>query len=135
MNGSWIALFVLVLMGCDSLPTDAGGDGAGIMGRWSWMSTSGGIAGTTTSPVNGNVHVLTITPDSGFIESRNDTTTFSDRFTARYVTVDGSVQRFLLIDFIASKRFSLFVVKADEDSLVLSDMLMDGYTSIYRRKR
>ena len=128
-----IVFFSVLLISCESNPTNENKISSGIAGDWLWKNTSGGFAGTTTTPINGNVHILKITSDSNFVELRNDTTTFTDKFTTRHNTFDDSSQSYLLIDFSTSRRFNLFVTKETTDSLVLSDMMMDGYISVYTR--
>jgi len=128
-----IVFFSVLLIGCESNPTNEGKINSSIIGDWLWKSTSGGFAGTTTTPTNGNVHILKITIDSNFIEIRNDTITFTDKFSTRQYVFDDSLQSYLLIDFATSRRFNLFVTKLTTDSLILSDMLIDGYSSLYTR--
>ncbi len=133
LNGILVVLFGALLIGCNSNPTNEGNISSDIIGNWQWKSTTGGIGGTTTTPTGDNVYVLRITSDSNYIELRNDTTTFTDKFTTYQFNISDSSQSHLVIDFINSRRFSLLVIKVTTDSLILSDMITDGFTSVYTR--
>ncbi len=119
---------------CKSNPASEEKTNSGIVGTWLWKSTSGGIHGNTTTPTGNDVYELRITNDSNFTELKNDTITFTDKITTYQGRLYDSTQTRLVIDFINSKRFSLFVMNVPADSLILSDLIMDGYTSIYKKR-
>jgi hypothetical protein len=100
------------------------------IGTWLLKQKTGGIGGGTIYPGN-DVYVLRITDEQAFVESRNDTITFSDRF----ITYVDATHRSQVIDFINSRRFSVIVSQASTDSLVLWDGFIDGYFSFYTRMR
>jgi hypothetical protein len=99
----------------------------GITGLWLLKNISGGIGGGTIYPSGTNL--LRITSDNNFIQSRNDTVTFSDNFT---ISVDSSSQR-QTIKFVNSQRISQIIFKVTSDTLALSDAMWDGYMSLYTR--
>ena len=133
VNAFVIILFSVLAVACKTNPTNGGkpDNNNDIYGNWLWKSSTGGIGGTTTFPTGNNKYTLQITVDSNFIESRNDTITFNDKFTLYYV--DAVPHPILVLDFINSKRFSLAVNVVSSDSLILSDTFIDGYTSVYTR--
>lgn len=102
-----------------------------LVGTWLLKQQTGGFAGQTYYPPEGTTFLLQVTDDNRFVESRNDTVTFSDRFI---VHID-SVENVQLIDFIDSKRTSVFVQKVTSDSLTLWDGMMDGFFSFYIREK
>lgn len=120
--------FLLFVVTCKENSTQAPND-SGLVGTWLWKQTTGGIGGWTTFPPGNNKYLLRITKDNNFIESRNDTITFSDNF----VTYIDSTYKKQVIDFINSKRFSMVIERISSDSLSLWDGFIDGYFSFYTR--
>ncbi|MFA6455650.1 MAG: hypothetical protein WCW40_02420 [Bacteroidota bacterium] len=130
-----ILLLSVLLLCCDESTSHGGMVNSGLEGSWLWKQSTGGIGGTTTIPAAGNVHVLRITSDSTFVETKNDTILFTDTFTTHLNSAGDSTKKQLVIDFLNSKRFSLLVEIVTNDSLILSDMIVDGYSSFYTRIR
>ena len=131
MKNSYRYIFLGLLLfaiACKESSTQAPSEN-GLVGTWLWKQTTGGISGSTTFPSGNNKYLLQITKDNLFIESRNDTITFSDNFT----TYIDSTYKSQIIDFVNSKRFSMIVEKVSSDSLSLWDGFIDGYFSFYTR--
>jgi len=120
--------FLLFAISCEENSTQAPNDN-GLVGNWQWKQTTGGIGGWTTLPSGNNKYLLQITKYNNFIESRNDTITFSDNFVLYF----DSTYNKQVIDFINSKRFSMVVEKVTSDSLSLWDGFIDGYFYFYTR--
>jgi hypothetical protein len=123
-------LFSLLLLtiACKENSTQAANQ-SGLVGKWLWKQTTGGIAPRTFYPAGNNIYLLQITKDNNFIESRNDTVTFSDYFII-YIDTTYKEQ---IIDFTNSNRNNIEVNKVSSDSLTLWDGMFDGYFSFYTR--
>ena len=125
---SLLALLLLVVA-CKESPTGTP-NGNSLVGNWSLTQKTGGIGGSTTYP-GSDIYILHITNENGFVESRNDTITFSDRF----ITYIDTTYESQVIDFVNSRRSSMVVSKVSSDSLSLWDGFIDGYFSFYTRVR
>ncbi len=120
--------FLFFVISCKDNSIQAPPDN-GLAGAWLWKQTTGGIGGWTSIPSGNNIYLLQITKNNNFIESRNDTITFTDTFSTYF----DSTYKKQVIDFTNSKRFNLVIEKVSADSLSLWDGYIDGYFYFYTR--
>lgn len=119
---------LLLIIACKENSTQATNQ-SDLVGTWLWKQTTGGIAPRTFYPTGNNIYLLQITKDNNFIESHNDTVTFSDYF----ITYIDTTYREQIIDFTNSNRHNIVVKMVSSDSLSLWDGMIDGYFSFYTR--
>ena len=125
---SFIFILSLFYFACkDNISNTSNGNV--LVGIWQLKQQSGGFIGQTIYFSDTPKYLLQISIDNKYIETRNDTITFSDSFT----TYNDSTYKKQVIDFVNSKRFRMIVEQVTPDSLILWDGLMDGYTSFYIR--
>ena len=101
---------------------------------WNWVKSTGGIAGTTTTPAStGNNIVLRINDDLTYSYTINGTVTSSGTYIreSKNCIHDGRTK--MLIDF--SNDQDLLVEQYDNGELSLSDEAADGFISVYKRNQ
>jgi len=105
-----------------------------LIGKWSWLSSSGGIAGTTYTPENtGDNIVIEFTPDSVFRRYLNDSLVMESKFSIQsFESITDHESTPMLVFDPGYMRQSFEFVSPNE--LVLLDEVYDGFVSHYRRK-
>ena len=126
--------FLILSMGCSkNKPGCDPGKMNTITGTWKLVVSSGGIAGQTIYPPVGSNYTLTLNSDSTYqrhINGLNDTGTF----TVIQVKSEPNWNSVLGPGIVFSKGPSWpMLYHLGMDSLVLSDYISDGYTSVYLR--
>ncbi len=104
-----------------------------LIGKWNWLSSSGGIAGTTYTPEStGDVVVIEFTPDSVFRRYLNDSLIIESTFSIRSSEsiYDHNPTQILVFDPDYVRQSFQF---ESPDELVLLDEVYDGFVSRYRR--
>lgn len=131
----FVALFIICLVviaaGCEENAAGNGPLEPDLYGSWDLKLRSGGIAGRIIYPDGINSYSVKILLENTYVESRNDTVVFTAAFVVRY---DSTYQR-NIIDFTDSRWFSLVIEHVTQDSLIVSDGFIDGYASVYLRKK
>lgn len=103
-----------------------------LVGKWNWISSSGGIAGTTYTPGStGETIVLEFTSDSVYKQYRNDLLIVNCEFS---IIQAESIYNHKITDMIdcdgSLRRSFSFTASGD---LILADEAYDGFTSQYER--
>ena len=103
-----------------------------LAGEWRWVSSTGGIAGTTITPTSaGYERKLVLT--SYFKFSRYKSAVLEKSGTYE-ITKAKSIYRTELVDFIKfSDGTSLVTMSQPADELSLADNTYDGFNVIYQR--
>ena len=104
-----------------------------LIGTWSWVSSSGGITGTTTTPASTGKNIdLKFTSDGKYFYYTNGIVTSEGtyKFSTQKSIVDGTYKK--SIDFSTSGE--MVIEKIDNTNLYLSDNYYDGFGSIYIKK-
>jgi hypothetical protein len=126
--------FLILSIGCSKNNHSCDPARMGTMtGKWKLTVSTGGFAGQTIYPPIGSDYTLTLNSDSTYqrhINGLNDTGTF----TIIPKNSDPASNSIPGPAIVFSKNPSLPVTYyLGMDSLVLSDNISDGYTSVYRR--
>lgn len=103
-----------------------------LVGKWNWISSSGGIAGTTYTPENtGDTIILEFTSDSVYKQYRNDSLIVNCEFSIIQAEsiYDHEITEMIDCDGYLRRSFS-FTTSGD---LILADEAYDGFTSQYER--
>lgn len=105
-----------------------------IYGKWNWVQSSGGIAGTTITPKSeGYVGTLEITNDNTFSTYHNSILQFHDSFTLSKDT-SKNTNYAGFVTFKTNGTTNL-VKRATRDTLIIGDDFADGFTALYVRKK
>lgn len=101
-------------------------------GEWRWVSSTGGIAGTTITPTSaGYERKLILTSDFKF--SRYKSTVLEKSGTYE-ITKAKSIYKTELVDFIKFSDGTSFVIMSQPaDELSLAENIYDGFSDIYQR--
>jgi hypothetical protein len=123
----FIALIIFIFTSCDK----SSDSDSGILGKWDWKISSGGLAGVTLTPEStGNTIILELTPDSIYKEYRNDSLIIDSPFHVSSEIVNNARKYMIVIeDLEMSQHYELL----GNDTLVLTDNVADGFTSKYAR--
>lgn len=104
-----------------------------LIGTWSWVSSSGGIAGTTETPVSTGKNIdLKFTSDGKYFY-------YTNGIISSEGTYNLEIKKSLLSQtnknaIIFSNDGSMIIEKIDNSNLLLSDDNYDGFGSSYIRK-
>jgi len=130
---------VLVPAACSSDPTAPDGDqlpGA-LFGSWSWIQSSGGIAGTTRTPeTEGYTETVTFTAPNQVTLLRDGATRGTTTFEFVPLMDNGSAVRSAQLLYAESLTgfAEQWVQITEGGNLVLSDPCCDGFTSEWSRE-
>ncbi|WP_297101138.1 hypothetical protein [uncultured Draconibacterium sp.] len=103
-----------------------------LVGKWNWISSTGGIAGTTYTPeITGDTIILEFTSDSVYKLFRNDSLVINCEFSIIQAEsiYDHEITDMIECDGYMRRSFS-FTASGD---LILADEFYDGFTSQYER--
>jgi hypothetical protein len=121
---------IIALVSCGRSEDET--DNTSVVGKWNWVSTSGGIANTTTTPSStGKTIVLNLNSDNTFSYTTNGTVTSRGNYTLYKDISNLSHYEATFIKFSGSSMASIIVTQNDQ--LILSDDVSDGFTSIYQK--
>lgn len=125
-----ISIFSLILLtSCNDDKLEAND----LIGKWNWISSSGGFAGTTLTPENtGDTIVIEFTPDSLCRRYLNDSLVMESTFSIQHSEsiIDHELAQVLVYDqgyLHQSFQFD------SPNELVLFDEAYDGFISHYIR--
>lgn len=101
-----------------------------LTGTWQWLSSSGGIAGTTHTPQNTHKEItIIITPAKQFITYENGKKIRESGYT---ISRSKSIYTGEEADILESD-FMRWSFKVQNNQLYLSDEYADGYSHEYKR--
>jgi hypothetical protein len=104
-----------------------------LIGTWSWVSSSGGIAGTTETPAStGKNRDLKFTSDGKYFYFTNGV--LSSQGTYNIEIKKSNLYQTNKNAIIFSKDGYMIIEKIDDSNLFLSDDNFDGFGSSYIRK-
>lgn len=101
-----------------------------LVGKWNWISSSGGIAGTTYTPGStGETIVLEFTSDSVYKQYRNDLLIVNCEFSIIQAEsiYDHEITNMIECDGYLRRSFSFNA----QGNLILADEAFDGFISQY----
>lgn len=104
-----------------------------LIGTWSWISSSGGIAGTVYSPASTGKNIdLEITSDKKYFYYTNGILSNQGTYTLETQNCihDHTNKKVLIF----SNNESMMIEKIDNSNLFLSDDNFDGFSGLYIRK-
>ena len=103
-----------------------------LAGEWRWVSSTGGIAGTTITPTStGYERKLILTSDLKYSRFKNSSLEKSGTYE---ITKEKSIYKTELVDFIKfSDGTSLVIMNQSTDELSLADNIYDGFGENYQR--
>jgi len=120
-------LSTLLIVSCeeDTLPD-------GLIGKWEWISSSGGIAGITETPEStGNNIEIVFTANSTFMMYRNDSLIVERKYDIIEAKSILNHKLTKMISFDDDQFRKSFLVTPEE--LYLADEVYDGFTYRYKR--
>ncbi len=104
------------------------------LGKWSWVSSSGGITGTTLTPAStSKTIVLTLNSDNTFSISTNGVTTSRGTYSLHKDVSNLTHYEATFIQFSGNSTRS--TIANENDQLILSDDANDGFTSLYQSQK
>ncbi|WP_321371070.1 hypothetical protein [uncultured Draconibacterium sp.] len=121
-----VFLFVLTSCSDETIPPNE------LIGRWNWISSSGGIAGSTYTPeITGETIILQFTSDSVYKQYRNDTLLIDCQFSIIQAEsiYDHEITNMIECDGYLRRSFSFNA----QGNLILADEAFDGFISQYER--
>ncbi len=105
-----------------------------LIGTWSWVSSSGGIAGTTATPASTGKNIdLKFTSDGKYFYYTNGI--ISSEGTYKFSTLKSIVDGTIKKSIIFSAGGEMIIDKIDNTNLYLSDNYFDGFGSYYIKKQ
>ncbi len=103
-----------------------------LIGSWKWVESTGGIAGVTIRPKNGETRIISFDAKGNFEIVENDQRVVSSHFQIHEGKSILSEEKVPLISFEDESQLEKsFVIVGD--TLYLSDEVYDGFTSKYVR--
>lgn len=101
-------------------------------GKWNWVSTSGGIAGTNSTPSStGKTIVLNLNDDNTYSITTNNVVTNSGTYTLYKDVSNLTHYEATFIKFSGISTNPTIVIVNEQ--LILNDDVSDGYLSIYQK--
>lgn len=129
-----IIIILFAFLGLISCRNDDDIDISSLVGDWNWVSTTGGISGTTndTPSSTGKAIVLSFKDDKTYTITTNGTITNQGTFTLYEDVSNLSHYNSKYISF--SNYQDLLIQKNEDGILILNDDTNDGFTYIYNKK-
>jgi hypothetical protein len=128
INVVMMILLSIMLFACKSNPaSNDNSTNNGIVGKWLWTETSGGIAGTTMKPSANQSVVIQFTADSNYYSFSHDTLQRS----TTYSIIKGLTRDTLLWKDMPNYKQIIFYLT--QDTLCIADVGADGFCSAYIR--
>lgn len=123
------ALFTFSCTKEEGVATEAS---SSLAGEWRWVSSTGGITGTTTTPTSaGYERKLVLTSDLKYSRFKNSSLEKSGTYE---ITKAKSIYKTELVDFIKfSDGTSLVIMNQSANELSLADNFYDGFGEVYQR--
>ena len=130
-----ISVLMISVMGCQKKEdsTTITGTGTGLVGKWEWVSTTGGIAGVHQTPQKlGYTYWIAFTTDSLYqVFDKNSLMTSSNHFT---VFNDISIFTTHIHQMLKSDNSIRSSFDVRNDSLFMYQEVMDGFDMVFIRK-
>jgi len=124
---SILGLILLASCSDDRLETNE------LIGRWNWLSSTGGIAGTTYTPENtGDEIVIEFTSDSVFRSYLNDSLMMESAFSIQISKSIYNQDSTKILVFEDGYMYQSFEFESPNE-LILRDEAFDGFISHYIR--
>lgn len=125
----FVALFTFSCTKEEVVATEAS---SSLAGEWRWVSSTGGIAGTTTTPTSaGYERKLVLTSDFKFSRYKNAALEKSGTYE---IIQAKSIYKAELVDFIKfSDGTSSVIMTQSASELSLADNFYDGFGEVYQR--
>lgn len=103
-----------------------------LTGEWRWVSSTGGIAGTTITPETaGYERKLVLTNDMTYSRYKDNVLQNSGKFE---ITKEKSIYKTELVDFIKFDDGTKSVIQGNtSDELLLADNFYDGFGETFKR--
>lgn len=101
-----------------------------LIGKWTWIQSSGGIAGQTYTPQStGDMITIEFFNDLTYRQYRNDILNIETKYELK--NVDGYNELFI---FYENGNPGSIITLLDKNSLILTDNMFDGYVNTYGKK-
>jgi len=121
-----LTLFILVVTGCDQkISPDSN-----LVGTWTWISSSGGFAGSIETPMSSGEDIRIEFTKSRFKKYVNGVLTEDLRYSIRLDESIFSTEKMEIIKFSNGWKQSYSTMS---DTLLLNDECFDCYQSVYKR--
>jgi hypothetical protein len=132
LKGFGLLFLITIITSCSDQNTNTGVE-KNLIGTWSWVSSSGGIAGTTNSPASTGKNIdLKFTSDNKYFYYTNGV--ISSQGTYKLSTEKSIVDGTNKSSIVFSADGERVIDKIDNTNLYLSDNYYDGFSSSYIRK-
>jgi hypothetical protein len=132
LKGFGLLFLITIITSCSDQNTNTGVE-KNLIGTWSWVSSSGGIAGTTNSPASTGKNIdLKFTSDNKYFYYTNGV--ISSQGTYKLSTEKSIVDGTNKSSIVFSDDGERVIDKIDNTNLYLSDNYYDGFSSSYIRK-
>jgi hypothetical protein len=131
LKGFGLLFLVTIIISCSD--NDDNSVDKNLIGTWSWVSSSGGIAGTTNTPATTGKNIdLKITSDNKYFYYTNGI--ISSQGTYQFSTQKSIVDGTNKTSIVFSADGERIIDKIDSSNLYLSDNYYDGFGSYYIKK-
>jgi len=125
---------VIIIVSCTKEKTSSV-NSTSLIGEWSWISSTGGIAGIKYTPeTTGEKRRITFDTDSVFRSYRNDTLKIESKYHLLKVPASDGSDSTKLVRYEFTTIRQYYKVQSD-GVLVLSDDCMDCFMNEYKRIR
>lgn len=131
LKGIGLLFLLPILASCSD--SDDNSNDKNLIGTWSWIFSSGGIAGTVYSPATTGKNIdLEITSDNKYFYYTNGILSSQGTYTLETQNCihDHTNKKVLFF----SNNESMMIEKIDNSNLFLSDDNFDGFSNSYIRK-
>ncbi len=133
IKGLGIFFLITIMVSCSDENTNIQAE-KNLIETWSWVSSSGGIAGTTETPAStGKNRDLKFTSDGKYFFYTNGV--ISSEGTYKFSTLKSIVDGTIKKSIIFSAGGEMIIDKIDNTNLYLSDNYYDGFGSYYIKKQ
>lgn len=106
----------------------------GLFSKWSWEKSTGGIGGTTYTPEStGDKKIIEFTPDYIYREYVNDTLKLECNFHFAKLEINRNHDSINIIVYDKRSISQSYLIK-DLNTLILNDVINDGYEHQYKRR-
>jgi len=100
-----------------------------LIGKWTWIQSSGGIAGQIYTPQStGEMITIEFCDDLTYRQYRNEILNIETKYELK--NIEGYNEMFI---FYESKPASI-ITSLENDTLILTDYMDDGYVNVYRKE-
>jgi hypothetical protein len=128
-----IFLLVIIVSSCGCKKNNPFDNSSSLVGKWSWISTCGGLSYNCYTPTSTNQKInLVFTVDSTFNTYVNDTLRASTRFQTYISPASDFPGTTDVIKYNSSNQVKFSII---HDTLHLNDFCCDGFSSIYKRTK